>query len=294
MLRLELGRRQFFATATLCGEPVGFQGIHATDNGGTEVRRYARVVIWGGLALAWPAWAQDVSAPPPQVETERPASPEVFRDLSRLEALLPAFAAQARTERLVVGSVFIATGLAAVPIGIVAQASWHQDYGIGLWVSGALFLGFGTLSLLWQTPLETLAYDFQATAGRLAPAERLAFGAGGLASVAAGARSGRKLGAVIDFLLAGLFYGIAIGELVSASNSSGSDRTDDQSGAATSFIFAGLLTGAGVVQLVLPSPAETAYAVYASGASPSAGGVHLSGGVAPVHGGAVVGLGGTF
>jgi hypothetical protein len=257
------------------------------------VRRDAGVVLGGVLALAWPVWAQDVSAPAPQVETQGAASPEVVRDLSRLEALLPAFAAQARTSRLAVGSIFIATGLAAVPVGIVAQASWHQDYGVGLWVGGALFLGFGTLSLLWQTPLETLASDFQATAGRLAPAERVAFGAGGLSSVAAGARSGRIIGAIIDFALAGLFYGIAIGELVSASNSSGSDRTNDQSGAASSLIVGGLLTGVGVVQLVLPSPAETAYAVYASGAS-STGGVHLSGGMAPVHGGAVVGLGGTF
>ncbi len=257
-------------------------------------RQSAGVVLGAVLALAGGARAQESTPPSPPASTGADVSPDVARDLARLEALLPAFAAQARTSRLAVGSIFIATGLAAVPVGIVAQASWHQDYGVGLWVSGALFLGFGTLSLLWQTPLETLAYDFQATAGRLAPAERLAFGAGGLSSVAAGARSGRTIGAIIDFALAGLFYGIAIGELVSASNSSGSDRTNAQSGAASSLIVGGLLTGVGVVQLILPSSAETAYAVYTSGASPSTGGVHLSGGVAPVHGGAVVGFGGSF
>ena len=170
------------------------------------VKRSAAVVLWGVLS-AGPARAQQVPVPAPPAETERAVSPDVFRDLARLEALLPAFAAQARTQRLAVGGIFIATGLAAVPVGIVAQASWHQDYGVGLWVGGALFLGFGTLSLLWQTPLETLAYDFQGTAGRLAPAERLAFGAGGLASVAAGARSGRKVGAVIDFDGGGRYRG---------------------------------------------------------------------------------------
>jgi hypothetical protein len=256
--------------------------------------RSAGVVLAAVLGVVQSAQGQGAAPVGLEAQTPGDVSPEVARDLARLEALLPAFAAQARTGRLAVGSAFIATGLAAVPVGIVAEAAWHQDYGVGLWVGGALFLGFGTLSLLWQTPLETLDHDFQATAGRLSPAERLAFGAGGLSSVAAGARSGRMVGAIIDFVLAGLFYGIAIGELVSASNSSGSNRTDAQSGAASSLVVGGLLTGVGVVQLVLPSPAETAYAVYASGASPSTGGLHLSGGVAPVHGGAMVGLGGSF
>jgi hypothetical protein len=218
----------------------------------------------------------------------------VARDLGRLEALLPAFAAQARATRLGVGGAFIATGLAAVPVGIVAQASWHQDYGVGLWVGGALFLGVGALSLFWQTPLETLDHDFQASAATLGPAQRLAFGAGGLSSVAAGARTGRVVGAIVNFVLAGLLYAISVGQLVSASSSVGSDRTDAQSGAAASLVLGAILTGGGVVQLVLPSPAETAYAAYASGGGPGAGALHLSGGAAPVHGGAVVGLGGTF
>jgi len=255
---------------------------------------------WGVLlaaffALSETARAQDAAPEPsPGPGSQGDVTPAMARDLARLEALLPAFAAQARAERQTAGAVFLATGLVALPVGIVADASWHQDYGVGLWVGGALFLGFGVLDFVWQTPLETLDFDFQASAATLTPAQRLAFGAGGLASVADGARRGRVVGAIIDFILAGLFYGVAVGELVSASNTSGSDATNLQSGATASLVLGGCLTGAGVVQLVLPSPAETAYAVFASGAGPGPGGFRLSGGLAPVHGGAMVGLGGAF
>jgi hypothetical protein len=262
-------------------------------------RRSPGVVLVTVLGLAWAAQAQDVPppvpapAPSPQAQTQGDVSPDVARNLARLEALLPAFAAQARTTRLAVGGVFIATGLVAIPVGIVAEASWHQDYGIGLWVSGALLLGAGTLSLVWETPLETLNRDFQATAATLPPAQRLAYGTGALSSVAAGARTGRTVGAILDLVVAGVFYGIAIGELVSASNP-GSDRTNLQAAAASSFVVGAVFTGAGAVQLVLPSPAETAYAVYTAGSGPDRRGVRVSGGVVPVRGGAMVGLGGSF
>jgi hypothetical protein len=250
----------------------------------------AAFLVAGGRALA------QQPAPPTNVETTAPpdVSPEVARDLARLEALLPAFAAQARATRLGVGGIFIATGLAAIPVGIVAQTSWHQDYGAGFWVTGALLLGVGTLNLVWQTPLETLEHDFHASATALPPAERLAFGTGGLSSVAASAHTGRVVGAIIDFALAGLFYGIGVGALASASNGAGSNLSDAQSGAASSLVLGAILTGGGIVQLVLPSPAETAYAVYVSGRGPGAEALHLSGGVAPVRGGALVGLGGSF
>ena len=256
-------------------------------------RQSPAVVLATVLAVAASAQAQGVAAPSPPAQTDADLSPEVARDLARLEALLPAFSAQARTARLAVGGVFIATGLAAVPVGIVAEASWHQDYGIGIWVSGAILLGFGTLSLFWETPLETLNHDFQATAATLPPARRLAYGTGALSSVAASARTGRVVGAILDFVVAGLFYGIAVGELVSANNP-GSDRANLQAGAASSFVVGALFTGVGVMQLVLPSSAETAYAVYASGAGPGTAGLHLSGGVVPVRGGAMAALGGSF
>jgi hypothetical protein len=253
------------------------------------------LVLLVTLGLADSARAQEAASPPAaEVASPTDVSPAMARDLARLEALIPAFAAQARTARLAVGGIFIATGLVAVPVGIVAQASWHEDYGIGLWVGGALLLGLGTLSLVWESPLEKLDHDFQASAATLAPAQRLAYGAGGLASVAASARSGRMVGAVLDFVCAGIFYGIAIGELVSASNNVGSDRSNLQAGAASSLMVGGIFTGLAVVQLVLPSPAETAYAVYASGAAPSTGGLHLSGGVAPLRGGGMLALGGRF
>jgi len=155
-------------------------------------------------------------------------------------------------------------------------------------------LGLGTVSLVWQSPLETLDHDFQASAATLAPAQRLAYGTGALSSVAAGARSARVVGAVLDFVCAGIFYGIAIGELVSASNNVGSDRSNLQAGAASSLIVGGIFTGLAAVQLVLPSPAETAYAAYTSGAAPGTGALHLSGGVAPLRGGAMLALGGSF
>jgi len=248
------------------------------------------------LVAAGSAQAQDTaSTPSPEVAQVADVSPEVARDLTRLEALLPAFAAQARNTRLAVGGIFLATGLVAVPVGIVAQASWHEDYGIGLWVGGALLLAGGTVSLLLESPLETLNRDFQASAATLAPARRLAYGAGALSSVAASARSARMVGAVIEFVCAGLFYGIAIGELVSASNNVGSDRSDLQAGAASSLVLGGLSTGLAIVQLVLPSSAETAYAAYTSGAGPDTNrGPHLSGGVAPLRGGAMLALGGRF
>jgi hypothetical protein len=251
------------------------------------------VVLSTVLAVAAGAQAQERAAPSPQTQTESDVSPEVARDLARLEVLLPAFSAQARSARLAVGGVFIATGLAAVPVGIVAETSWHEDYGIGIWVSGAILLGFGTLSLVWETPLETLNHDFQATAATLAPAQRLAYGTGALSTVAASARSARTVGAILDFVVAGLFYGIAIGELVSASNP-GADRANLQAGAASSLVVGAVFTGIGVVQLVLPSSAETAYAAYASGAGPGTPGLRLSGGVVPVRGGAMAGLGGSF
>jgi len=253
------------------------------------------VVLLVSLAVPGSAQAQDaLSTPSPEAARPADVSPDVVRDLARLEALLPAFAAQARTARLAAGGIFIATGLVAVPVGIVAQASWHEDYGIGLWVGGALLLGAGTVSLLWESPLETLNHDFQASAATLAPAQRLAYGAGALSSVAAGAHSARMVGAVIDFVCAGIFYGIAIGELVSASNDVGSDKSNLQAGAASSLILGGISTSLAVVQLVLPSSAETAYAVYSSGAAPSTGALRLSGAVAPVRGGAMVAFGGRF
>ncbi len=258
------------------------------------VGRSAAVFGLALLAVAGATQAQESPVPNPPSPMSADGSPETLRDLARLEALLPAFAAEARNARLAVGGAFIATGLVAVPVGIVAEASWHQDYGVGLWVGGVLLLGAGTLSLFWESPLETLNQRFQATAATMPAAQRLTYGAGALSSVAASARSARTISAILDFVFAGVFYGIAVGQLVSASNSSGSDRTDLQSAAASWLVVGGLFTGIATVQLLLPSSAETAYAVYASGGSPSTGGVHLSGGVAPVHGGAVVGLGGTF
>ena len=249
------------------------------------------VALW---AVAGAAQAEESPVPTPPSSTSVDSSPEVMRELARLEALLPAFAAEARNARLAVGGTFIATGLVAVPVGIVAEASWHQDYGVGLWVGGALLLGAGTLSLLWESPLEALNKSFQATAATMPAAQRLTYGAEALSSVAASARTARTVSAILDFVFAGVFYGIAVGQLVSASNSTGSDRTDLQSAAASWLVVGGLFTGIATVQLLLPSSAETAYAVYASGGSPSTSGVYLSGGVAPVHGGAVVGLGGSF
>jgi hypothetical protein len=247
------------------------------------------------LAAGGTAFAQE--APPPAGEEgacQEASPPEVARDLARLDALLQSHAAEAHTARLAVGSVFIATGLAAVPLGIVAETSWQQDYGLGLWVSGALLIGFGTAALFLESPLEALDRDFRASATTLSPTARLAFGTRALASVAASARTARVVGAIIDFAAAGLLAGIGVGQLVSASNNVGTDRTNLQVGAASSLTLGALVLGAGVVQLVLPSPAETAYATYQSGVGPQTRGVHVSGGVLPVHGGAVLGLGGTF
>jgi hypothetical protein len=251
------------------------------------------VVVAATLALAGAARAQEAAPPASEVTAER-VSPEVTRDLARLDALIQSHSAEARTTRLALGSVFIATGLAAVPLGIVAETSWQQDYGLGLWVSGALFLGFGATAFLLENPLETLNRDFQASAATLPPAARLAFGTRGLASVAASAQTGRMVGAIIDFVAAGVFVAVGIGELVSATNNVGSNRTNLQVAGASSLVLAALFTGGGAVQLVLPSPAETAYAVYQSGRGPGTAGVRLSGGVVPVHGGAMVGLGGAF
>jgi len=233
-----------------------------------------------------------VAAGPPGAQEA--ASHEVLRDLARLEVLLQSHAVEARTARLAVGSIFIATGLAAVPLGIVAEPSWQQDYGLGLWVSGALLLGFGAAALFLENPLEVLDRDFQATATTLPPAARLAFGTRGLASVAASAQTARVVGAIVDFAAAGVRVGLGIGQLVSASNNVGSDRSNLQVGGVSSLTLGALVVGAGVVQLVLPSPAETAYAAYQSGGSPPLQGMRISAGVAPVHGGAVVGLGGRF
>jgi hypothetical protein len=100
--------------------------------------------------------------------------------------------------------------------------------------------------------------------------------------------------AVVSFALAALTTGLAIGELVSASNTVGSERSDLQVAAVSGFILGGLFVGSGVVTLLFPTPAETAWEVYASGKAAGAPGVRLSAGVAPIHGGAMVGLGGRF
>jgi type IV secretory pathway TrbD component len=246
----------------------------------------------GLLALPPSAGAQET---PPEAQPSATAtfSADQARDLARLEALIASHATEARNQRLAVGSIFLATGLAAVPVGVVAQASWHQDYGVGLWVSGALLLGFGALALFVESPLERLQTSFLATA-TLAPATRLAFGEGALANAAASAHGGRTIGAIVNFAFAGLFAGIAIGQLVSAQNNTGSDRTNLQDGAATSFVLGGLFVGLGVTSLVFETPTETAYDVYVSGKAPASPGVRLSAGVAPVHGGGILGLSGAF
>src|SRR5450631_4602662 len=100
------------------------------------------VLLAAMLATAGAARAQETAPSLSGVPSER-VSPEVTRDLARLDALIQSHSVEARTTRLALGSVFIATGLAAVPLGIVAETSWQQDYGLGLWVSGAIFLGFG-------------------------------------------------------------------------------------------------------------------------------------------------------
>lgn len=246
----------------------------------------------GLLALPVSAVAQEKPLEAPAA-ADAAFSADQARDLARLEALIASHAVEAHNQRLAVGSIFIATGLAAVPVGIVAQASWHQDYGVGLWVSGALLLGFGTLALLVETPLERLQTAFFATA-TMSPATRLAFGEGALANAAASAHAGRTLGAILNFAFAGLFTGIAIGQLVSAQNNTGSDRTNLQDGAATSFVAGGLFLGLAVTSLVFPTPTETAYDAYVSGKVPANPGVRLSAGVAPVHGGGVLGLHGSF
>jgi|GEM_PF-3692163 len=238
------------------------------------------------LALGGMARAQQVPAPADD------ATQGV--DLARLQALLQSHASEARTSRLTFGSLAIATGLAAVPVGIVAQAAWKQDYGIGLWVTGALLLGFGTVSLVVETPLEALDRQFRASALTLSPADQLAFGVGGLASVASGARTGRVVGAITTFVLAGIFFGLAIGEWAAAGNAVGTDKTDKQANGATALVLGGLFCGGATAQLVLPSPAETAYATYRAGQGTQGNGVHVSAGLLPLRGGGMVGVGGAF
>jgi len=246
------------------------------------------------LALGGTARAQGVPPPADSATPAPEASAGQTADLARLEALLQSHASEARTARLTFGSVAVATGLAAVPVGIVAQTSWNQQYGIGLWVTGALLLGFGTVSLVVETPLEVLDQQFRAAARTLSPADQLAFGVGGLASVASGARTSRLVGAISGLVLAGVFFGVAIGEWVAAGNAVGSDKNDKQANGATALVLGGLFCGGATAQLVLPSPAETAYAAYLSGQGTQRNGVQLSAGFVPLRGGGMVGVGGAF
>lgn len=203
-------------------------------------------------------------------------------------------AEQAKSERVGEAIAKIVLGSAAIPLGVVSEIAWNNNYGTIIWISGIGVVASGALSLAFQSPFEKMAerhhvYSNENPTPREEARLMRAWG-----SVAEDVRSSRVTsawtGVVVGVLLGavgGVIVGTDIGDL------------DDQSRQdwATGLILAGAVTaGNGVAGFFVETSVERSYKAYKASVagvqSPSSMPVQL--GVAPMPGGGALVLGSTF